>query len=127
MEQKPAIYIGRARSAIVEDNDIYGCERGIHIEEAITASVKRNKILSSEALSHIDKIRSILLDNAATLEREIGTENKDKVLSAVNELPNSRDSEALDKLLTISSLCSNAVTIWPVIKPIVISLIGAVG
>ncbi|HAH9343254.1 TPA: hypothetical protein HIQ17_002826 [Escherichia coli] len=126
MKQKPAVYIGRARSAIVEDNDFYDCERAIHIEEAVTASVKRNKILSTDALDNIIKIKSFLLENAATLEREIGVENKEKVFSALNDLPDSRNSDALDKLLTISSLCSNAVTIWPVIKPIVISLMGAV-
>lgn len=125
MSKSTAIWIDNCGEAKVNDNKIAWHGDGVRVTNTGVAEVAKNDFFSVESVSQLSEIKELLLKNAHKLESELGQKEKDAILSNAEHLPDRDGPSTLDRLVTITTLCSNSVTIWPLIKPIVLRVIAA--
>ncbi|WP_239043111.1 hypothetical protein [Citrobacter freundii] len=124
MIKSAAVYVDNCGKAVISGNKIHGHDEAIYVANTRETLISDNDILNIETLSHLNELKELILSHEASLEKEIGVDKKNQLFATVQDLTGNNRPSALDRLIAITTLCSNSVTTWPAIKALVLGLIS---
>lgn len=122
MSGKAGIVVINSKDIEIGYNDIHGFKIGIVSDSNERFNANNNKITSQEDSEKITELLKIINENIEILS--LDPSKRVELIQAVESLKDKHSPKFLERVGLISSLTSDAVTIYPAIKAILASLLA---
>ncbi|ENO0291363.1 hypothetical protein ACAD15_002408 [Enterobacter bugandensis] len=121
MSGKAGIVVRNSKDIYLGHNEVNGYKNAIVIDNTERLNATNNKITFNEDSEKVMKLLEIINDNIEDFS--LDASKRAELLQAVESLKDKSSPKFLERVGLISSLTSDAVTVYPAIKAILASLL----